>query len=138
MLAVRKLHERDWAYLPKWWEAYGQDVPQRAFLPENGLGGFVVLHKKDPIAAMFLWLTNSKTAIPAVVIADKTYRAPDRSDALQLLVDFTVDFAESLGCEFAFAWSKPGLMLEQYKENGFMVDDTPSYELIKQYKWEQS
>ena len=58
MLQVRKLHERDWAYLPKWWEAYGQGVPQRAFLPENGLGGFVVLHKKDPIAVMFLWLTN--------------------------------------------------------------------------------
>ena len=96
MLQVRKIHEKDWTFLPDWWEG---DVPDRELLPENGLGGFIVAQDKDPIAAIFLWLTNSKTAIPAGMVTDKTYQAPDRSDALQLLSDFTEDFAKGLGCK---------------------------------------
>ncbi len=132
-LKVRKLIESDWSFLPSWWEAYDQAVPQRDFLPNNGLGGFMVCKEHDPIAAMFLYTTNSKTAIPAIVISDRDYKDNDRSDALQLLVDFTTDFAEDLGCKYSFAWAKPGVLLEQYKQTGFTVDKTPSYELIIQY-----
>ena len=134
-MKVRKLQESDWDFLPSWWEAYNQPIPQRAFLPDNGLGGFIVSSEPDntPIAAMFLWTTNSKTAIPAVVISDASYRDTNRSDALQLLVDFTTDFAYDMGYEFAFSWAKPGILLEKYKESGYTVDDTPSFELILQY-----
>ena len=146
-LQVRKLKESDWAFLPSWWKAYDQKVPMRRFLPAAhgikhdghifeipeeayGLGGFMVCKGNDPIAAMWLWITNSKTAIPAVVIADKSYRDTDRSDALQLLIDFTTDFAKTLGAEFAFAWAKEGVLLEKYLETGYTKDDTSSYELI--------
>ena len=134
-MKVRKLHEKDWEYLPIWWDNYNQPVPQRNFLPENGLGGFVVCATPDdkPIAAMFMWTTNSDTAIPAVVISDKFYRDTNRSDALQLLVDFTTDFAHDMGYKFSFAWAKPGKMLEYYKKSGWTIDETPSYELILQY-----
>lgn len=132
-LQIRKLIETDWKFLPKWWEEYDQPVPQRDFLPDNGLGGFMVCKGTDPIAAMFLYTTNSKTAIPAIVISDKYYKDNDRSDALQLLVDFTTDFAEDLGYKYSFAWAKPGILLEKYKQTGFTVDETPSYELIIQY-----
>ncbi len=136
-LQVRKIHEKDWSFLPSWWEAYGDPQPQRAFLPEDGLGGFIVCQGNDPIAAMFLWLTNSKTAIPAVVISDKSYQDTNRSDALQLLVDFTTDFAFGMGYEFAFAWAKPGVLLEKYENNGYLWDPKPSHEVIKQKAWEQ-
>ncbi len=96
-LQVRKLIETDWDFLPSWWEAYNQPVPQRDFLPNDGLGGFMVCKENDPIAAMFLYTTNSRTAIPAIVISDKYYKDNDRSDALQLLVDFTTSFAEDMG-----------------------------------------
>jgi hypothetical protein len=132
-LQVRKIIESDWGFLPSWWEAYDQTVPQRDFLPDNGLGGFVVCKELDPIAAMFLYMTNSKTAIPAIVISDRYYRDIDRSDALQLLVDFTTNFAKDMGYKFSFAWAKPGILLEKYKESGFTVDKTPSFELIIQY-----
>ena len=132
-LQVRKLIEKDWSFLPSWWEAYNQPVPDRDFLPEDGLGGFVVCKGTDPIAAMFLYMTNSKTAIPAIVISDKYYRDTDRSDALQLLVDFTTEFAKDLGFKYSFAWAKPGILLERYKEAGFTTDETPSYELMVQY-----
>lgn len=132
-LKVRKLIEQDWSFLPSWWEAYSQPVPQRDFLPDDGLGGFVVCKESGPIAAMFLYMTNSKTAIPAVVISDRYYRDNDRSEALQLLVDFTTSFARDLGFKFSFAWAKPGILLERYKEAGFTIDETPSYELMIQY-----
>ena len=132
-LQVRKLIESDWNIIPKWYEQYKQPMPDRDFYPDNGLGGFVVCKENTPIAAMFLYTTNSKTAIPAIVISDKYYRDNDRSDALQLLVDFTTDFAEDMGCKYSFAWAKPGVLLEKYKQTGFIVDETPSYELIIQY-----
>ena len=132
-LQVRKLIESDWNIIPKWYEQYKQPMPDRDFYPDNGLGGFVVCKENIPIAAMFLYTTNSKTAIPAIVISDKYYRDNDRSDALQLLVNFTTDFAKDMGCKYSFAWAKPGILLEKYKKSGFTVDDTPSYELIIQY-----
>jgi hypothetical protein len=132
-LQVRKLIETDWDFLPSWWEVYNQQPPQRDFLPENGLGGFMVCKENDAIAAMFLYTTNSRTAIPAIVISDKDYKDNDRSDALQLLVDFTTSFAEDMGYKYSFAWAKPGMLLDKYKESGFTVDTTPSFELIIQY-----
>ena len=93
----------------------------------------MVCKENHPIAAMWLWLTNSKTAIPAVVISDKDYRDTDRSDALELLVDYTTDFAKEMGFKYAFAWAKPGMLLDKYEKAGYHKDDTPSYELIMQY-----
>ena len=148
-LRVRKLQEKDWDIIPKWWKAYGTDGFPRDFLPgawqldgtpeakREGLGGFMVCKGDDPIAAMWLWMTNSKTAIPAVMVADKDYRDTDRSDALQLLMDFTTDFAEQLGYKYAFAWAKPGMVLEKYTNNDYEVDETPSYEVVKQLLWEE-
>ena len=144
-LRVRKLKESDWDYIPGWYEKYKQTAPARDFFPgafpvdgeqekkREGLGGFVVCKGDHPVAAMWLWLTNSKTAIPAVVISDRDYKDTDRSDALQLLVDFTTDFAEQMGFKYAFAWAKQGILLEKYVEAGYHKDDTPSYELICEY-----
>ena len=144
-LQVRKLQESDWDFLPSWWEAYNLEGFPRDFLPgsfkvgdkqekkRKGLGGFMVCKGEYPIAAMWLWMTNSKTAIPAVVISDKFYQDTDRSDALQLLVDFTTDFAEDMGYKYAFAWAKKGILLDKYKQAEYYVDETPSYELIMKY-----
>lgn len=132
-LQVRKLIESDWNVITKWYEQYEQPMPNRDFYPENGLGGFMVYKENTLIASMFLYITNSNTAIPAIIISNKKYRDDDRSDALQLLVDFTTDFAKKIGCKYSFAWAKPGVLLEKYKQTGFIADETPSYELIIQY-----
>ena len=130
-LQVRKLIERDWSFLPQWWEAYDQEPIERDFLPDNGLGGFMVCKENDPIAAMFLYTTNSKTAIPAVVISDRYYKDNDRSDALQLLVDFTKDFAQDMGFKYSFAWAKTGVLLDKYIKSGFISMGTSHELLIK-------
>ena len=130
-LQVRKLIEKDWSLLPQWWEAYDQEPIERDFLPDNGLGGFMVCKENDPIAAMFLYTTNSRTAIPAIVISDRYYKDNDRSDALQLLVDFTKDFAQDMGFKYSFAWAKTGVLLDKYIKSGFISMGTSHELLIK-------
>tara|TARA_R110002020_G_scaffold188038_5_gene386582 strand:+ start:5655 stop:6095 length:441 start_codon:yes stop_codon:yes gene_type:complete len=144
-LQVRKLLESDWEFLPDWWKTYNTPAWPRDFLPgsfkvgetqeekRQGLGGFMVCKGEDPIAAIWLWMTNSKVAFPAVVISDKSYRDTDRSDALQLLINFTTDFAEDLGYKYAFSWAKKGVLLEKYIETGYYKDESPSYELIMKF-----
>ena len=144
MLRVRKLMEKDWELIPKWWQAYGEEGFPRDFLPgaypleggeekRDGLGGFMVCKEDHPVAAMWLWITNSKTAIPAVVVSDKDYKDADRSDALELLVDYTTDFAEQMGFKYAFGWAKAGRVLEKYQKAEYYIDETPSFEVIKRY-----
>ena len=144
-LQVRKLKDSDWDFLPKWWEDWKADSFPRDMLPgafdigdeqeekRQGLGGFMVCKDDDPIAAMWLWITNSKTAIPAVMVSDRYYRDNDRSDALQLLMDFTTDFAEDMGFKYAFGWAKPGMLLEKYKKAGYYIDEKPSHETILKF-----
>lgn len=131
-LNIRKIIEKDWEFIPSWWEAYKSEGFPKDFLPDNGLGGFIV-QKEKPIAAMWLWMTNSKTAIPAVVVSDRNYKDSDRSDALQLLMNYTTDYAEELGYKYAFGWGKPGVLLEKYREAGYHIDETPSYETILKF-----
>ena len=143
-LQVRKIQEKDWDLFPQWWNDWKTDPFPRDFLPgafqigedeehKEGMGGFVVCKGDDPIAAMWLYLTNSKTAIPAVVVSDKYYKDTDRSDALQLLVNFTTDFAKDMGYKYSFAWAKEGKVLKYYEAAGWYKDESPSFELIKRY-----
>lgn len=131
-LKCRRIIEKDLKEIEGWLKDYGSEMPSKRFLPNDGTGGFVVANDTGIIAAMWLWFTNSKTAIPAMVVADKNYRAEDRYEALGLLIDFTTNFAKDAGCEFAFAWAKQGVLLEFYEQIGYKKDSKESYELIKQ------
>ncbi len=130
-LKCRRIIESDLEKIEGWLKDYGGEMPSLDFLPNNGTGGFVVSNDTGIIAAMWLWFTNSKTAIPAMVVADKSYRAEDRYEALELLIDFTTTFAKDAGCEFAFAWAKTGVLLDYYEKAGYEKDPKESFELIK-------
>ena len=130
-LKCRRIIEKDLTKIEGWLKDYGSEMPSLDFLPNNGTGGFVVANDTGIIASMWLWFTNSKTAIPAMVVADKDYRAEDRYEAIGLLVDFTTNFAKDAGYEFAFSWAKPGVLLEFYEQSGYKKDDKQSFELIK-------
>ncbi len=130
-LKCRRIIEKDLTKIEGWLKDYGSEMPSLDFLPQEGTGGFVVANDTGIIAAMWLWFTNSKTAIPAMVVADKYYRAEDRHEALALLIDFTTEFAKDAGCEFAFAWAKEGVLLDKYLVAGYDKDEKESFELIK-------
>lgn len=136
-LHIRGITDLDWQVIPEWYKAYDQPVPMRSFFPEHGLGGFMVLEGETPIACMWVWLTNSATAIPAVMISDKAYKA-HRDEALQFLIDACTNFAEKRGYSFAFAWAREGVLLEKYEKAGYKKSKHSSIEVIKQLNvWEE-
>jgi len=113
-LQVRKLQESDWEFLPEWWKSNEQDdliENLRDFLPGSfqignyeekraGLGGFIVCKEDDPIAAVWLIMTNSNRAIATQVISDLSYGDEDKEKALQLLNNFVNNFAKELGYKY--------------------------------------
>ena len=146
-LQVRKLQESDWEFLPKWWKHHGQ-IPWmdnenfRDFLPgafqignyeekRAGLGGFIVCKEEDPIAAMWLGMTNSNCAVPTAAISDPNYRDEDRGSALQLLTNFVTNFAKELGYKYSFGWAQENKMLSYYLNAGYEKFGNKSYEVIK-------
>ena len=136
-LRVRKIQEKDLDLFDTWYKKYDDTMPERDFLPEDGLGGFVVCKGDDPIGAMWLYLTNAKTCIPTFMISDKDYKDVDKKEALQLLMDFTTDFGEQLGCKYAFAWARGNRVLDYHLESGYVKSPDQYHEVIYKYKWEE-
>ena len=113
-LQVRKLQESDWKFLPEWWKSNKQNDSienLRDFLPGSfqignyekkraGLGGFIVCKEDDPIAVVWLIMTNSNRAIATKVISDLYYGDEDKEKALQLLNNFVNNFAKELGYKY--------------------------------------
>ena len=113
-LQVRKLQESDWSFIPEWWKSNKQDNSienLRDFLPGSfqignyeekraGLGGFIVCKEDDPIAVVWLIMTNSNRAIATQVISDLSYGDEDKEKALQLLNNFVNNFAKELGYKY--------------------------------------
>ena len=113
-LQVRKLQESDWSFIPEWWKSNKQDNSienLRDFLPGSfqigdyeekraGLGGFIVCKEDDPIAVVWLIMTNSNRAIATKVISDLSYGDEDKEKALQLLNNFVNNFAKELGYKY--------------------------------------
>ncbi len=147
MLQVRKLMESDWEILNVWWSQFGQspwvdgdtfrDIMPGAFQvgeydkKRRGMGGFMVCKDGEPVAAMWLYIGNGPCAVPTAAISDPYYRDNDRKEALQLLVNFTTDFAKDLGFKYTFAWAEEGFMLDYYLKAGYKKFAKPAYELIK-------
>ena len=77
-LNIRRLTENDWDTLCHWWDAWPEWVnPPKDFLPDNGTGGLIV-EKDVPIAAGFIYYTNSKGALFEWVISNPEYKERDR------------------------------------------------------------
>ena len=53
-----------------------------------GLGGFMVCKDEDPIAAMWLGMTNSNCALPTAAISDPSYRDEDRRVSFTIINKF--------------------------------------------------
>ena len=144
---VRKLQESDWEFMPIWWKEYDQEPWMtgenfRDFLPgafqvgefekkREGLGGFMVCKDNDPIAAMWLSLTNTNCAVPTSAISDPSYRDSDRHLAILLLTNFLTNFAKELGYKYTFGWAQENKMLPYFLKAGYEVIGDKSYEVIK-------
>ena len=58
-LTIRQLNENDYQdLLVDWWNQWGWKAPEKDFLPDNGMGGYIVYDGETPVCAGFIYVTN--------------------------------------------------------------------------------
>ncbi len=91
------------------------------------MGGFIFCDGKDPLAACWLYLTNSKLGCINPFVADPSYRDTDRQEIFKELIRFMTMFAHDVGCLTLWGHTESPTMAELYKELEWDVD--PSFEV---------
>lgn len=130
---IRKLNENDYDdILVGWWNDWGWTPPQADFLPDNGMGGIMVLDGDEPICAGYLYATNSKVAWVDWIVSSKTYRKkPNRKDAIMELVNQLTNIAKMSGFTYTYALIKNRSLIEIYSDLGYVEGDSYTSEMIK-------
>ena len=127
-LEIRKVNEKDFINIDKWWiDWQGKTVP-REILPETG---FIAEFNNNPISAIFMFKTNSSTAAIQWVVSDKNYREKDRSKILQELIKTCEKEWKKDGGKFLFFWGNNKKFNNSLVDIGFKVGDTGYDQLIK-------
>ncbi len=130
---IRPLNENDYeSTLTGWWKDWGWASPTKDFLPDDGKGGIMVLDGDVPVCAGFIYTTNSKVAWVDWIISNKQYRKkPQRSEAIQLLVETLTNICKNTGHKYSYALIKHPGLIETYQELGYIKGDGYIGEMIK-------
>jgi len=128
---IRKIELKDYEYINKWWVEQGFQPVSTEVLPMNGLGGLIV-EKEKPIAAAYLYLTNSKMGYIDNLISDPKYKSKDRFDVILELMAACKKMAEDVGCLDMWAITNNKGILKRCKTLGYNVTET-NYGLITYY-----
>jgi hypothetical protein len=130
---IRPLNENDYeAILIGWWKDWGWEPPYQDFLPDNGKGGIMVLDGDVPVCAGFVYTTNSKVAWVDWIISNKQYRKkPQRSEAIQLLVETLTNICKNTGHKYTYALIKHSSLIGTYEKLGYIKGDGYTGEMIK-------
>ena len=96
-IKIRKIKLKDYEYINKWWVDQGFDSLSLDILPIKGLGGLIV-EKEKPIAAAYLYLTNSKMGYIDNLISDPKYISKDRFNIILELIAACKQMAKEVGC----------------------------------------
>lgn len=133
MLSVRPLKEGDYDdILVGWWHDWGWEPPTRDFLPQNGVGGIMVMDDDVPVCAGFIYATNSAVSWVDWIISNKKYRTkPNRTVALKVLIESLTSVSKSSGNKFAYALIKHPRLIKLYEDSGYIKGDSYTSEMIK-------
>jgi hypothetical protein len=128
-LNIRRLNDEDYSTLVKWWDAWPEwQAPPKTFLPDTG---FIVEKNNIGIVAGYVYMTNSKAALLEWIISNPEYRESDRKDAITLLIQAVERVLNDQGIKHVFTIGRHKSLINLHKKLGWMVDEKPSYEIIK-------
>jgi hypothetical protein len=120
-MEIRYLKEADYDVLCQWWKAWGWTIPQRDFLPENGLGGLMVEKDGIPIIAGFIYFTNSAVAWSEFIISNFDYKdKKNRKEAKAILIKELCALAKRNGSKYIYTVVKSQFLKKDYQEAGFL------------------
>jgi hypothetical protein len=128
-LNIRRLNDEDYSTLVKWWDAWPEwQAPPKTFLPDTG---FIVEKNNIGIVAGYVYMTNSKAALLEWIISNPEYRESDRKDAITLLIQAVERVLSDQGIKHVFTIGRHKSLINLHKKLGWLVDEKPSYEIIK-------
>ena len=128
---IRKIELKDYEFINKWWVKQGFKIPNKDILPNEGFGG-IIIEKEKPIAAAYVYLTNSRMGYIDNLISDPKYVSKDRFDVIANLMAACKKMAEDVGCLDIWAITNNKGILKRCKKLGYNVTKT-NYGLITYY-----
>lgn len=118
--------------LCKWWKDWRWTPPPKDFLPENGIGGYMIYDGDIPVVAGFLYITNSNVAWVDWVVSNIKYKnKKNRKIAIETLIASLEIKAEELDRKIMYALVKNQSLINTYIEMGYTQADSYNTELIK-------
>lgn len=118
--------------LCQWWKDWRWTPPHRDFLPENGVGGYIVYEKDTPICAGFMYETNSKSVWCDWIISNIHYKdRQKRKEAIGLLIEHITEIAKTKGYKYSYALIKNKPLIDTYKKIGYVEGSSYTSEMIK-------
>ena len=131
-LSMRPLEDWDYELLLGWGKFWRFPYPPKEFLPENGLGGIMVLWRGKPACAGYIYRTDSSVCWMEWIMSSPHIRdAEVRSESLDYLIEALSLVAESLGYKWIFTSVKNERLINKYTDNGFEVGSKGTTEMIK-------
>jgi hypothetical protein len=130
-LKARILLEQDYSMLEEWWKAWGWPPVSKDVLPDDGTGGVMIEYKNKPIVAGFIYWSNSGMCWFDWVISDPEGSKRARPLAIKFLIQTVEQMVKNAGKKCIMSISRSNSLLKIHKKLGWMVDETPSHEMIK-------
>ena len=116
---IRNISPDDWDTLIKWGIDKDKDL-----LPKDGTGGLMVHVEYLPIAAGFIYLTNSKLAFINDIIYDKNKDKKLLHNSLDLLIVAFEQTLKELGFKTVVIINTDEMLNNSYKALGWKEDIT--------------
>jgi len=130
-LKARTLLEQDYSMLEEWWKAWGWPPVSKDVLPDNGTGGVMIEYKDKPIVAGFIYWSNSGMCWFDWVISDPNGNKRARPLAVKFLIQTVEQMVKDAGKKCIMSISRSNSLLKIHKKLNWVVDEKPSYEMIK-------
>lgn len=118
---IRRLSERDWPLINKWYEQHGLARPKDSMLSDLG-------YMVDERVAGWLYITNSGMSFIENIISDPSVSPKARSLSTKCLIGFMIDLSHSFGYDTVFGITKHPAILKYGREFGFK--EQKDYKLI--------
>jgi len=116
---IRNISPDDWDLLVKWGINKNKDL-----LPKEGIGGLLVHFENIPIAAGFIYLTNSKLAFINDIVYDKNKDEKLLHNSLDLLIVAFEQTLKELGFKSIVVIGTNEMLNDSYKALGWKESET--------------
>lgn len=130
-LVFRRLTEEDYKIICDWWKWWWNTVVCKDFLPEYGVGGYMIEKNNTPIACGFTYETNSKVAFLGWVVSNPKYKKKDRRSIIKLLIKKIEETCKKLGYKHLFTVCSNKHLINIHKSLNWHNNKKESYELFK-------